>query len=72
MGDGKHPTHGTHTFLGGGAKEDLFIKNYHYGVQVSPEDVPQYLVTNSGFSEIDRGYHEYGTTTTGQINTKKR
>lgn len=71
MGDGKHPTHGTHTFLGGGAKEDLFIKNYHYGVQVSPEDVPQYLVTNSGFSEIDRGYHEYGTTTTGQINTKK-
>lgn len=71
MGDGKHPTHGTHTFLGGGAREDLFIKNYHYGVQASTEDIPQYLVTNSGFSEIDKGYHEYGTTTTGQINTKK-
>lgn len=71
MGDGKHPTHGTYTFLGGGATEDLFIKNYRYGVQASPEDVPQYLVTNSGFSEIDKGYHEHGTTTTGQINTKK-
>lgn len=71
MGDGKHPTHGTHTFLGGGAREDLFIKNYRYGVQASQKDVPQYLVTNSGFSEIDKGYHEHGTTTTGQINTKK-
>lgn len=70
-GDVKYPTHGTHTFLGGGATEDLFIKNYRYGVQASPQDVPQYLVTNSGFTDLDKGYHEYGNATTGQINTKK-
>ena len=70
-GEVKYPSHGTHTFLGGGTTENLFIKNYRYGVQASTEDVPQYLVTNSGFSEIDKGYHEHGTTTTGQINTKK-
>lgn len=70
-GEVKYPTHGTQSFLGGGATEDPFIKNYHYGVDTTSDDVAQYLVTNSDLTNIEKGYHEYGNTSKGQINTKK-
>ena len=70
-GEVKYPTHGTQSYLGGGTTEDPFIKNYHYGVDSTSDDVAQYLVTNSGLTNIEKGYHEHGNTREGQINTKK-
>ncbi|MDT2757007.1 VWA domain-containing protein [Enterococcus asini] len=69
-GTGTFPTHNTQQYLGSGSSTEDSIKNYNYGTASQSDSVSQYSVTN-GTSAFDNGYHEYGSSQNGRINTKK-
>lgn len=61
------PTHSTQKFLGSGMAESEYIKNYDYSQESSSDLIDRYTVSNTEYSDFDKGYHEFGS----GIHTKK-
>lgn len=72
---GIYPKHGTNKFSQSGAAVDTDdnVQNYNYGSDEDEKDsdnVPLFDISE-GNLDFQTGYHEYGTSETGRINTKK-
>ena len=72
--DGIYPKHETNEFSQSGEDIDDTtdnIRNYNYGSDQKDSDkVSLFDISGKGL-DFRNGYHEYGNSTTGQINTKK-
>lgn len=69
---GIYPIHATNNHLPSGSSE--YVKNYNYGSsnKGSAEDnVTLYNISGLANQNFETSYHEYGSSTSGRLNTKK-
>ena len=71
--NGIYPKHDTNQYLPSAASSD-FVKNYNYGDTTKTETAQDNIeIFNISTGDLDfiKGYHEYGSSETGRLNTKK-
>lgn len=72
--NGVYPKHGTNQYLPGTNNTSETIKNYNYGSTITAADaedgVELYSISSSDLN-FENGYHEYGSSGSGRLNTKK-